>query len=131
MVGQYQVNARVRAEQFQRLRTGRGLAHAEAQVLQHHNRAGQYQGSSSTTRTTPARAGAGCSGIASSAGGAAPVPADGSQSSAVVPWPTRLRSVSWPPDCAASPWIIDRPRPLPLPTPLVVKNGSAALFNVA
>ncbi len=36
-----------------------------------------------------------------------------------------------PPDCAAKPWTIDRPSPVPLPCPLVVKNGSVARFKVA
>ena len=31
-----------------------------------------------------------------------------------------------PPSWAARPWTIDRPRPVPLPTPLVEKNGSTA-----
>ena len=36
-----------------------------------------------------------------------------------------------PPDCTAKPWIIDRPSPVPFPTPLVVKNGSTARASVA
>ena len=36
-----------------------------------------------------------------------------------------------PPSCAARPWTIDRPRPVPLPTPLVEKNGSIARASVS
>ena len=55
----------------------------------------------------------------------------GSQSSTVVPSPGWLVMRIAPPDCAATPCTIDRPSPVPLPAPLVVKNGSAARFNVA
>ena len=36
-----------------------------------------------------------------------------------------------PPDCAVKPCTIERPSPVPLPTPLVVKNGSMAFARVA
>ena len=51
-------------------------------------------------------------------------------SSAVVPTPTSLVKRKVPPDWTAKPWIIDRPSPVPLPTPLVEKKGSIARFNV-
>ena len=56
--------------------------------------------------------------------------AAGSQSSTVVPAPRRLVMRIAPSDCAARPCTIDSPSPVPLPTPLVVKNGSAARFSV-
>ena len=34
-------------------------------------------------------------------------------------------------NCAARPSTMDRPKPVPLPTPLVVKNGSVTRANVA
>ncbi len=55
----------------------------------------------------------------------------GSNRQAVVPTPTSLVSLSAPPSCTASPWIIERPRPVPLPTALVEKKGSVALARVA
>jgi len=35
-----------------------------------------------------------------------------------------------PPDCAAKPKTLERPRPVPRPTSLVVKNGSLQRFSV-
>ncbi|MNP53948.1 hypothetical protein D3C76_1484680 [compost metagenome] len=57
--------------------------------------------------------------------------ATGSQSSAVVPWSFWLLRMNLPPSCSIKPWTIDNPRPVPLPTPLVVKNGSIAEPSVA
>ncbi len=42
----------------------------------------------------------------------------------VVPRPGSLVTATSPPDCLANPNTWDRPRPVPLPTSLVVKNGS-------
>lgn len=55
----------------------------------------------------------------------------GNQSSAVVPLPLVLFKTSAPPDCSITPCTADRPRPVPLPTPLVVKNGALARASVA
>ena len=41
----------------------------------------------------------------------------------VVPMPTSLYSLMWPPDCLTKPYTIDRPRPVPSPSGLVVKKG--------
>lgn len=41
--------------------------------------------------------------------------------------PGRLVRRKAPPDCPARPWTMDRPRPVPWPTSLVVKKGSTAL----
>ncbi len=42
----------------------------------------------------------------------------------VAPSPTVLSTVTSPPDCLAKPNTWLRPRPVPWPTPFVVKNGS-------
>ena len=42
----------------------------------------------------------------------------------MAPRPASLSTCTSPPDCLAKPYTCDRPRPVPLPTPLVVKNGS-------
>ena len=42
----------------------------------------------------------------------------------VVPVPTWLSTMMRPPCRSTMPWTIDRPRPDPSPTSLVVKNGS-------
>ena len=46
---------------------------------------------------------------------------------------SRLRSSSRnaPLSCTAKPWTVDRPRPVPLPSSLVVKNGSVALRRIS
>ena len=41
-----------------------------------------------------------------------------------MPLPGSLYTVMWPPDCFMKPNTIERPRPVPLPCSLVVKNGS-------
>ena len=51
--------------------------------------------------------------------------------SATVPDPTALRSASRPPDCAARPRTMDRPSPVPEPTPLVVNYGSMTRASLA
>ena len=55
----------------------------------------------------------------------------GSHSSTLVPTPLRLWILSAPPSCDASPCTIDRPSPVPLPTPFVEKKGSMARASVA
>src|SRR5256885_2764123 len=50
--------------------------------------------------------------------------------STVVPLPGVLCSTSLPPDWATSPSTMARPRPVPLPTPLVVKKGSTTRDSV-
>ena len=47
----------------------------------------------------------------------------GATISTTVPTPSWLDSSSAPPDCSAKPCTMDKPRPVPLPRPLVVKNG--------
>ncbi len=49
----------------------------------------------------------------------------------VVPCPGLLRIVAVPPDCLANPYTWLKPRPVPLPTPLVVKNGSNTRGSVS
>ena len=49
----------------------------------------------------------------------------------VVPCPGLLRMVAVPPDCLAKPYTWLKPRPVPLPTPLVVKNGSNTRGSVS
>ena len=44
----------------------------------------------------------------------------------VVPAPSSDSISALPPACAAKPWICESPRPVPLPTSLVVKKGSNA-----
>ena len=41
-----------------------------------------------------------------------------------MPWPGALLTSTWPPACRMIPYTVARPSPVPLPTPLVVKNGS-------
>ena len=55
----------------------------------------------------------------------------GSRICTVVPRPTWLSIVATPPDCSAKPCTIARPRPLPLPDSLVVKNGSNTRFSTS
>ena len=50
--------------------------------------------------------------------------AGGKNSVNVVPRPTSLSTKMKPPICFSVPYTIDSPRPVPLPTSLVVKNGS-------
>ncbi|MOA54474.1 hypothetical protein D3C78_1780930 [compost metagenome] len=59
-----------------------------------------------------------------------PLVATGNQSSAVVPKSFRLLRIKRPPSCSMNPCTIDSPSPVPLPTPLVVKNGSIAEASV-
>ncbi len=47
------------------------------------------------------------------------------------PLPLMLDRSRIPPDCAARPCTMERPRPVPFPGPLVVKNGSVARLTVA
>ena len=47
----------------------------------------------------------------------------------VAPWPSVLATAMSPPDCFAKPNAWLRPRPVPLPTSLVVKNGSKILSS--
>src|SRR6516162_5867087 len=54
----------------------------------------------------------------------------GSYISTVVPSPSLLRICTAPPDCPAKPCTIGNPRPEPLPTSFVVKNGSHACARV-
>src|SRR6266545_3291905 len=78
-------------------------------------------GSSSTTRMRsgfPRAAGAGAA-----SGGVACDPL-GSSIVNVAPEPGLVSSVMRPPCSCTIPWQIDRPSPVPLPSPLVVKNGS-------
>ena len=94
------------------------------------------RGSSSTTRTTWDVSKVWDGGTRGPAtergdGSATACAATGSQISAVVPEPGRLRSARRPCDWAASPCTIERPSPVPLPTPLVVKNGSCARARTA
>ena len=42
----------------------------------------------------------------------------------MAPRPASLSACTPPPDCLAKPYTCDRPKPVPLPTPFVVKNGS-------
>ena len=71
----------------------------------------------------------------SSTGGRSPACSDlvvmGNHSSTVVPRPTTLWTRSLPPDCPVRPSTIERPSPVPLPIPLVVKKGSVARAMVA
>lgn len=55
----------------------------------------------------------------------------GNHNSAVVPSLSTLVSSSAPFIWTATPWIIESPSPVPLPGPLVEKNGSIALLRVA
>jgi hypothetical protein len=48
-----------------------------------------------------------------------------------VPRPGALSTVTCPPLCATMPYTIDRPRPVPCPAGLVVKNGSNTRACVA
>ena len=50
----------------------------------------------------------------------------GRKSFTVVPRPTSLEILAWPPDCLAKPKTMLSPRPVPFPTSLVVKKGSKA-----
>jgi hypothetical protein len=56
--------------------------------------------------------------------------ARGSHNSTVVPRPSWLVSRSAPPAWVTRVWAMDRPRPVPLPTGLVVKKGSTARVKV-
>src|SRR3954471_21318378 len=47
-----------------------------------------------------------------------------------VPFPGLLSIVMPPPLCSTKPFTIDRPRPVPWPTGLVVKNGSKTLASM-
>ena len=42
----------------------------------------------------------------------------------VVPLPTSLEALIWPPDCLMKPYTMLKPRPVPCPGALVVKKGS-------
>ena len=42
----------------------------------------------------------------------------------VVPRPNSLYTQIFPPLCVTIPWTVDKPSPVPFPTPLVVKKGS-------
>ena len=55
----------------------------------------------------------------------------GSRMRRVVPSPIRDSISASPPDWAAKPWIWARPRPVPLPISLVVKNGSNARLTTS
>ena len=44
----------------------------------------------------------------------------------VVPTPISLYTPTCPPDCLTIPYTVASPSPVPLPGPLVVKNGSNA-----
>ncbi|MNF91998.1 hypothetical protein D3C84_746260 [compost metagenome] len=85
--------------------------------------------SSSTTSTFNSSTGGVVSWIDALPG--AGLSATGSHNCAVVPTPFWLLSIRRPPNCSASPCTMDNPRPVPLPTPLVVKNGSTAEASVA
>ena len=79
-------------------------------------------GSSSTTITTsPLPCG---SSFATSAAGGGAEPATGNQMVNVVPSSSSVATSIAPPTSATIPWTSDKPRPVPAPTPLVVKNGS-------
>ena len=73
--------------------------------------------SSSTSRATPRPTRAAGPESASSSLPTGPV-LIGSQSSIAVPLPGALSIVSPPPSCAARPWTIDSPKPVPLPDAL-------------
>ena len=83
--------------------------------------------SSSTTSTTPLRVPA-CSGgsVSGPAAGGVSTRWRGSSMRTSVPWPGRDSMRTLPPDWCAKPYTIDRPRPVPCPIGLVVKNGSNA-----
>jgi hypothetical protein len=49
---------------------------------------------------------------------------NGSQIRKVVPRPGSLSTMMCPPLCLTMPNTVESPSPVPLPTPLVVKNGS-------
>ena len=49
----------------------------------------------------------------------------------MVPLPTTLSTAICPPDCVTMPYAVDKPRPVPLPATLVVKNGSKMRARVA
>ena len=57
--------------------------------------------------------------------------ASGNRMVTVVPRPGALSSSACPPDCLAKPNTMLSPRPVPLPTSLVVKNGSNAFANTS
>ncbi len=88
--------------------------------------------SSSTTRIFRRRPWTSAMATRSRARSAAPPwpMAVGSHISAVVPSSGRLATRRRPPDCSARPCTIGSPSPVPLPTPLVVKNGSMAWARV-
>src|SRR5688500_19790047 len=55
----------------------------------------------------------------------------GRQTVNVEPAPGALVTATRPPLCVTMPYTVDRPRPVPLPGPLVVKNGSNTRACVA
>ncbi len=77
-------------------------------------------GSSSTTRMLPARVWSAAGASTTGAATAAP----GSSTVKVAPWPRAERKRILPPCSLMMPWQIDRPRPVPSPSALVVKKGS-------
>ena len=105
-----------------------------AEILDQRRRAGQHQQVIVDDEDAPG--GAGGRRRRRALGDCAParprsVLARGSHSSTVVPTFGVLSMRSWPPDCAARPCTIDKPSPVPLPGPLVVKKGSVAFASVA
>src|SRR5207245_2657138 len=81
-------------------------------------------GSSSTTRMCSDRPVATAAGSTSARGTDAPT---GSSTVNVAPDPGLVTSEMRPPCSLTIPWQIDNPRPVPSPSPLVVKNGSNTL----
>ena len=49
----------------------------------------------------------------------------------VVPRAGALSTQTYPPLCFTIPYTVERPRPVPCPSPLVVKNGSKTRFTVS
>ncbi|MNV57788.1 hypothetical protein D3C71_1501360 [compost metagenome] len=85
---------------------------------------------SSSTTSTFNRGTCGVSASVTADSATESAPATGNQSSAVVPFSFSLLSMKRPPICSIKPCTIDSPSPVPLPTPLVVKNGSIADASV-
>ena len=81
---------------------------------------------SSSTNSTCSAVGTAGSAFAASRPLAATPPASGKYRLSVVPTPNVLSTVMAPCDCLTKPYTVLKPKPVPRPNALVVKNGSNA-----